>query len=160
MGVGSAPILGRIHSAPFQAGGHHFAASITVLDQDIKFIFGLDNLRRHACCVDLGVPNALRFGSTGAALPFLPDYQCPKEDFAAAEGTPGTAEPADSGGPMGTAPVPLAAPAPPAAVPGVPAGWEDKIGRLVALGFSRDQALGALRATNGNEDVAASMLFG
>jgi hypothetical protein len=32
--------------------------------------------------------------------------------------------------------------------------------RLQDLGFSREQCLAALRNTNGNEDVAASILFG
>jgi DNA damage-inducible protein 1 len=32
-GVGSAPILGRVHMAPLRAGGHFFPVSITVMDQ-------------------------------------------------------------------------------------------------------------------------------
>jgi hypothetical protein len=42
----------------------------------------------------------------------------------------------------------------------LPAGWEEKLGRLQALGFSREQCLGALRSTGGNEEMAGSLLFG
>lgn len=43
---------------------------------------------------------------------------------------------------------------------GVPPGWEDKVARLAALGFSPQQALAALRQTGGNEEVAGALLFG
>lgn len=64
----------------------------------------------------------------------------------------------------------LAAPSPAAPPPaaaagggaggGLPAGWEDKVQRLQALGFSREQCLQALRSTNGNEEMAGALLFG
>ena len=48
VGVGKAPILGRIHLAQLKIGGTFFNCSITVIDQDgMEFIFGLDMLRRH-----------------------------------------------------------------------------------------------------------------
>ena len=36
---------------------------------------------------------------------------------------------------------------------------EAKMATLVGLGFTREQATGALNATGGNVDMAASMLF-
>ena len=55
----------------------------------------------------------------------------------------------------------LAAPSP-AVAPGggLPAGWEEKVQRLQALGFSREMCLQALQSTNGNEEMAGSLLFG
>lgn len=47
-GVGSAPILGKVHLAQLKAGGHYVPISITVIDQPgDMFLFGLDNLKRH-----------------------------------------------------------------------------------------------------------------
>jgi DNA damage-inducible protein 1 len=37
---------------------------------------------------------------------------------------------------------------------------EADVQQLVGLGFSREMAVGALQAANGNVDAAASMLFG
>jgi hypothetical protein len=37
---------------------------------------------------------------------------------------------------------------------------EADVQQLVGLGFSREMAVGALQAANGNVDEAASMLFG
>ncbi|KDD76498.1 aspartyl protease [Helicosporidium sp. ATCC 50920] len=74
VGVGSAAVLGRVHMAPAAAGGEHFPISITVLDNDqVDFLFGLDNLRRHRCVLDVGAEKLI-FKSTGAELPFLPDH--------------------------------------------------------------------------------------
>lgn len=78
VGVGSAKILGRIHMVQLKAGSSFFPFSITVLDQDgMEFLFGLDNLKRHQCSIDLKA-NMLRFGSSGEALPFLPEHEIPK----------------------------------------------------------------------------------
>jgi hypothetical protein len=68
--------------------------------------------------------------------------------------------------PSGTAPPPAATTpsavrAPPAAAAGgVDAALEEKVQRLVGLGFPRDQCLQALRETGGNEEHAAAVLFG
>jgi DNA damage-inducible protein 1 len=43
-----------------------------------QFIFGLDMLRRHQCCLDLAA-GELRFGSCRAALRFLPEHEIPKD---------------------------------------------------------------------------------
>lgn len=169
VGVGSAKILGRIHMVQLKCGDHFFPCSITVLDQDgMEFLFGLENLKRHQCCIDLR-DNVLRFGSTGAALPFLPEHEIPQKERLGHEaeqdrpGPSGAAAPA----PAVPAPVPTAGAAQPpsAAAPsggggGLPAGWEDKVRRLQELGFSRDVCIQALRGTGGREEEAAALLFG
>ena len=55
-GVGSAPILGRVHMAPLRAGGHFFPVSITVMDQPGGasggwwWLVGLGNLITYLLC--------------------------------------------------------------------------------------------------------------
>jgi DNA damage-inducible protein 1 len=167
-GVGSSKILGRIHMAPLKAGNQFFPSSITVLEQDgMEFLFGLDNLKRHQCCIDLAT-NALRFGSTAISLPFLPEHEIPKrlltDEF---ETLPPGAE-AQPPAPAGEAPPPAALqqqqqqqqqPGAAGQAAALPAGWEDKVARLQALGFSRGQCDAALRSTGGDEELAGSMLF-
>lgn len=54
VGVGSSRILGRIHLADMEIGGHVLQCSFTVLeDNKVNLLFGLDNLKRHQCCIDL-----------------------------------------------------------------------------------------------------------
>ena len=55
-GVGQSRILGRVHQAPVKVGDKHLRCAITVLEQDdMEFLFGLDNLRRYQCNIDLQV---------------------------------------------------------------------------------------------------------
>ena len=68
-GVGSSKILGRIHMVPMQLGSIFIPISITILEDDsMEFLFGLDNLKRHRCCIDL-LSNVLRVGEE--CIPFL-----------------------------------------------------------------------------------------
>jgi len=52
-------IPGRVHVAPLQLGRQFLTVSLTVLeggqDEGFDFLFGLDNLLRHQCCLDLKV---------------------------------------------------------------------------------------------------------
>lgn len=59
VGVGISKILGRIHVADMEIGGTILPCSFTVLeDNKVDLLFGLDNLKRHQCCIDL-VTNTL-----------------------------------------------------------------------------------------------------
>ena len=63
-----------------QVGDQFITTSITVLEQKNgpQCIFGLDNMRRHQCCIDLPA-NALRIGTCSVSLPFLPEHGVPKD---------------------------------------------------------------------------------
>jgi len=81
VGVGTGKILGRIHIAELNIGGHIFPCTFTVMDSEsglgdknMDVLFGLNMLKRHRCQIDLA-KNVLRFaiGSTGETMeaPFL-----------------------------------------------------------------------------------------
>ena len=77
-GVGEAKILGRVHQAPVKVGDKHMPCAITVLEQEgMDFLFGLDNLRRYQCNIDLKT-NTLRFPSLdNLEAPFLTEGELP-----------------------------------------------------------------------------------
>ena len=58
-----------------QVGDQYIATSITVLEQKTgpQCIFGLDNMRRHQCQIDLK-DNVLRILSCRVELPFIPQH--------------------------------------------------------------------------------------
>ena len=84
MGVGTARILGRVHSAKMDIpGGHQLMCSFTVLeDNKVDLLFGLDNLKRHQCCIDL-VANQLHFNGGSFSVPFLGEGEIKKNAFEA-----------------------------------------------------------------------------
>ena len=133
----------------------------------------LDNLKAHQTCIDLR-ENVLRFGSHGIVLPFLAEHEIPKgERFDAQQGEEGGSS--GGGGGAGNQPGTTTTRVfPPQQQQQqqqqqeeqqregsvVPDGWEEKVARLMGLGFDREQCLNALKATGGNEDAAGSLLFG
>lgn len=71
VGVGSSKILGRIHVAEMQIGGTVLPCSFTVLeDNKVDLLFGLDNLKRHQCVIDL-VQNKLHIKNGEISVSFL-----------------------------------------------------------------------------------------
>jgi len=75
VGVGSSRILGRIHLADMEIGGIILQCSFTVLeDNKVDLLFGLDNLKRHQCCIDL-VSHQLHIKNGEISVPFLGDGQ-------------------------------------------------------------------------------------
>jgi DNA damage-inducible protein 1 len=123
----------------------------------MDFIFGLDMLKRHQCCIDLK-ENVLRLGSIEKSVPFLGEHELPS--FAKAHGEEETAggEANAGGGDAGAGTSGGAG----GGGEGAGAGDADeaKVAKLVELGFDRDKCAEALRASGGNEEYAASLLFG
>jgi len=183
-GVGTAKIVGRVHVGQIKIGQSFFSSSFTILDQQgTEFLLGLDMLRKHQCCIDLK-DNVLRIGEERA--PFLAEKDLPlhlrfeAEDAGDANlkngptpnrtttsttdtrtNNPGpTRHSSGQQIPTNTQPLPAANTQTRMPVTGSNAPFaEETIQKIVALGFTRDQAVSALRMYNGNADLAASYLF-
>lgn len=178
IGVGESVIIGRIHAVQLKIGHMFYTCSITVLEKlGQGMLFGLDMLRKHACVIDLE-KNVLRVGRGEVEISFLPEHECPKPgdldmplrgaSIPRAEDGAGPS-PSTSGGPSAAPTAPpqpqqqqQQAPNPSGATGTRPeaAPTEEKVLRLMELGFTREQVTRALAACNGNEDQAAGMLFG
>jgi DNA damage-inducible protein 1 len=75
-GVGTANILGRIHSAQIRLGNLFLPVAFSVLEgQSVDLLFGLDMLKRHQACIDLST-NTLRIGSS--EIHFLSEHELPE----------------------------------------------------------------------------------
>jgi len=74
-GVGTSKIIGRVHGVKVKFGKTVFLSSFTILEnQDMDFLFGLDQLRKHQATIDLK-DNVLRL--QGEAIPFLAEKDLP-----------------------------------------------------------------------------------
>ncbi|KAF1776019.1 Ubiquitin-related domain [Phytophthora cactorum] len=105
VGVGTATIIGKVHMAPLKIGNEFYNCSFTILDQQgVDFLFGLDMLKRHQCCIDLS-KNVLRLheGDSFHEVSFLPEHEIPSSENRADSARP----PATLGG----VPVPASTPA-------------------------------------------------
>ncbi|KAJ6262344.1 hypothetical protein Dda_3151 [Drechslerella dactyloides] len=207
-GVGTAKILGRVHSAQIRIGSLFLACSFTVMEgKDVDLLLGLDMLKRHQANINLK-DNLLEFGEV--KVPFLPENECPNsfdapgsEQEAVVEGPAGSLVGSKSGamirppaanpdfhgaehtlggdtssGPMeatasATTPQPqtvlspttIPPPGTMTGPPPLPSGRQtqhspEKVAQLTSLGFSEAEARQALNTTNGDVDLAASLLFG
>mmetsp|Transcript_41299 Transcript_41299/g.36641 ORF Transcript_41299/g.36641 Transcript_41299/m.36641 type:complete len:129 (+) Transcript_41299:850-1236(+) len=126
MGVGTSKILGKIHYAEMKIQDKFFPCSVTVMEDDkVDFLFGLDMLKGHQCKIDLK-KNRLIFENAGIEVPFLPEGEI-KRGFGIQKPKPNESSSLKSGG---------------AQIGGFP---EEDVKKLVDMGFSKDQAIGALR---------------
>lgn len=171
-GVGTAAILGRVHSAQIKIGSLFLPCSFTVMEgKDVDLLLGLDMLKRHQACIDLSKDKLV---IQGVEVSFLGEADIPKnmEEERAEEpkvaGPGGTTIGARSGavsGPSEGTPAPAppqaaaSAPSPAPQVASQPQYPQESIDQLVALGFSRAEAINALAACEGNVEFAAGLLF-
>ncbi|OHW96804.1 DNA damage-inducible protein 1 [Colletotrichum incanum] len=172
-GVGTANIIGRVHSAQIKVGSMFLPCSFTVMEgKQVELLLGLDMLKRYQASIDLAKDKLI---IQGEEVPFLGEAEIPKESEEALEEEPRLPGPAGTtigqrsgvvSGPQGAAaatpqqnPPQQAQQAPQqqAAAPSFP---EEHINQLMALGFPREAAINALQATGGNVEFAAGLLFG
>lgn len=175
-GVGTAMILGRVHSAQIKVGNLFLPVSFTVTEgKDVDLLLGLDMLRRHQACIDLR-KGALIIG--GEEVNFLGEADIPKheEDEAEMDGPLGTKTGAISEAvsqdqsnatdaqPKGKAQATESS----SGTAGEPTGGQqaprgsfppEDIAKLTDLGFSREEAVHALELAGGNVDMAAGILL-
>jgi len=170
-GVGTSKITGRIHAAPIQIGSAFFTMSITILEnQDMQFLFGLDQLRRHQACIDLK-ENCLRI--QGQVVPFLSEKDIPKSELmhpglagakknAESKGLQGSSssKKQKTGSAMETEASSVSISSSSRTNAGASASAnQGHIATLMNMGFSQAQAQEALQVCGGNVELAASYLF-
>lgn len=185
-GVGTAKIIGRVHTAPVKIGSLFLPCSFTVMEgKNVDMLLGLDMLKRYQACIDLA-KNALVI--QGEEIPFLGEADIPKateealQDEPTIEGPggttigqrtgavsgPGTAQhrqgqagpsTAAQPGPSAPAPAPASASASAPRAPQARSFPREHIEQLVALGADEQKAIRALEATDGNVEYAASLIF-
>ncbi|KAF5002547.1 hypothetical protein FDECE_10611 [Fusarium decemcellulare] len=186
-GVGTANIIGRVHSAQIKIGNLFLPCSFTVMEgKSVDLLLGLDMLKRYQASIDLAKDKLI---IQGEEVPFLGEAEIPKEEEAAVvqeptlPGPDGTTIGQRSGAvlppgeqqqppsvvspqpnPPVSAPAAPAAPAVSTAPPAQPAAPRIEISpqaieSLVSMGATREQAIQALQAADGNADVAASLIF-
>lgn len=181
VGVGTAIILGRVHSAQIKVGNLFLQCSLTVMEGGAagragpEMLFGLDMLKRHQACIDLA-GNVLRIGEH--SVPFLGEHELPQSAKDEASGTastqtasgPAGAQINDSGAVVeppsnlkvpdqlfGGTPNVRSGPSAPQSKPSSIS--TEKVEQLMAMGFDRAECLQALEATSGDVQLAAGLLL-
>ncbi|TDZ37693.1 DNA damage-inducible protein 1 [Colletotrichum spinosum] len=176
-GVGTANIIGRVHSAQIKVGTLFLPCSFTVMEgKTVELLLGLDMLKRYQASIDLAKDKLI---IQGEEVPFLGEAEIPRETEEALEGEPQLPGPAGTtiGQRSGVVSGPDAAtggatsqaqpqtqqsgrPSLQQPQPAAPSFPEEHISQLMALGFPREAAINALQATGGNVEFAAGLLFG
>ncbi|KDN60182.1 putative aspartyl protease [Colletotrichum sublineola] len=172
-GVGTANIIGRVHSAQIKVGSMFLPCSFTVMEgKQVELLLGLDMLKRYQASIDLAKDKLI---IQGEEVPFLGEAEIPKESEEALEEEPRLPGPAGTtigqrsgvvSGPQGAAAAtpqqnpPQQAQQAPQQQTAAQSFPEEHINQLMALGFPREAAINALQATGGNVEFAAGLLFG
>ncbi|KAH0597445.1 hypothetical protein MHUMG1_04823 [Metarhizium humberi] len=179
-GVGTAKILGRVHSAQIRVGNLFLPCSFTVMEgKTTHLLLGLDMLKRYQATIDL-VKDRLII--QGEEVPFLGEADIPKdeepvEQEATIPGPAGTTIGQETGAvlppqqpstqassasaqstqpPRSNPPASAPSAAASASTPNVTAAHVES---LIAMGATREQAIQALQAAEDNVDVAAGLIF-
>ena len=184
-GVGTAKILGRVHSAQLKVSDVFLPCSFTIMEgRDVDLLFGLDMLKAHQACIDLE-KNCLRI--QGREIPFLSEHELPakaremegeEEGQASSSSGPSgsssgasasTSQPQEQqqsfpggGRTLGSTPAASAPSAQRQSAPARPAASrypEADIQKIMEFGATREVAISTLEAAGGNLDVAVSLLF-
>lgn len=185
-GVGTAKILGRVHSAQLKVGDLFLPCSFTIMEgRDVDLLFGLDMLKAHQACIDLE-KNCLRI--QGREIKFLPEHELPEKARMMEAEVEGEAPAASSSGAGASSSGSTPAARPPQqqqqsfpgggrtlggtssqgpsggrqGAPARPAASrypEADIQKIMEFGATREVAISTLEAAGGNLDVAVSLLF-
>ena len=178
-GVGTAKILGRVHSAVIKIGTEFYGCSFTVMEgKDVDLLLGLDMLKKYQACIDLQ-KGKLIIGAN--EVDFLGEADIPKNEevykeeptidgpsgkkIGAVSGTVTQAETsqssanttpiADQSGSTSSSDVQQQ----PQSTIGPASFPKEDIEQLMGMGFSKEEAVHALEIAGGNVEVAAGILL-
>ncbi|XP_032526336.1 protein DDI1 homolog 2 isoform X2 [Danaus plexippus] len=180
-GVGVQRIIGRIHMVQMRIEKDFLTTSFSVLEeQPMDMLLGLDMLKRHQCNIDLK-RNVLHIGTTGTETPFLPEAELPEcarlsgfsEDELVARDDRLVRDKRESKEQSPSSPpATTSGQSAPRMNPGVNTPSlirpeilatdtfsETDVEEIVALGFTREQAIVELRRFNGDKTQATVALF-
>ena len=178
-GVGTAKILGRVHSAIIKIGNAFLPCSFTVMEgKDVDLLLGLDMLKKHQASIDLAKNKLIIQGNE---VEFLGEADIPKGDevykdeptINGPEGTKtgaisGTVIPAAPSGATADSSQSQAGPLTPHAATVKPQRQsttgpasfpKESIDQLMGMGFSREESIHALDMAGGNVELAAGFLL-
>ena len=157
VGVGTAKILGRVHSAQIKIGKSYLPSGFTVMEgKDVDLLLGLDMLKRHQATVDL---KRMKLSFADDEVSFLPESEIPKSK------RPDVDEPTISG-PSGTKIGAKSGAVTNDAAAGTTSSGQREfpqtsIDRITELGpWSKEEAIRALDLTDGDVDAAVGILMG
>jgi len=185
--VGTANILGRVHSAQLRLADLYLPCSFTIMEgRDVDLLLGLDMLKAHQACIDLE-KNVLRIQTR--EVRFLSEHELPEKARIMDSGVDDPTSPISVAGPSVSAPEGTARNQPPrpSSFPGgghtlgatpatgqgaapargrpspVPQATsrhsEEAIATIMGLGATREVAISTLDAAGGDLNIAASLLF-